>query len=68
MVSVSVYAESSFVLELVLAQEQQSACKELVRLAERHDVETILSSRESRAVRSESRSRAGGHEEIIGRT
>jgi hypothetical protein len=39
---VRVYAESNFVLEIVLAQEQHAACKDLVSLAERHEVELVL--------------------------
>jgi predicted nucleic acid-binding protein len=39
---VRVYAESNFVLEIVLAQEQHKACKDFVTLADRHEVELVL--------------------------
>jgi hypothetical protein len=39
---VRVYAESNFVLEIVLAQEQHAACKDFVTLADRHEVELVL--------------------------
>lgn len=37
-----VYAESNFVLEIVLTQEQHAACKDFVTLADRHEVELVL--------------------------
>ena len=37
-----VYAESNFVLELALVQEQQPACDELVKLAEKKELELVL--------------------------
>jgi predicted nucleic acid-binding protein len=39
---VRVYAESNFVLEIVLAQEQHAACKDFISLADRHEVELVL--------------------------
>lgn len=37
-----VYAESNFVLEIVLQQEQHQACEALVDLATRHRIELVL--------------------------
>lgn len=37
-----VYAESNFVLEIVLEQEQHPACEELVSLAASHSIELVL--------------------------
>ena len=38
----NVYAESNFVLELVLEQEQHASCEMLVSMAEREDVTLVL--------------------------
>lgn len=37
-----VYAESNFVLEIVLQQEQSQACDEILRLAASHSIELVL--------------------------